>query len=327
MKKQLNLHKLFVTLALLLTATWSFATGGDDSEKKKTYSKSYPLSASEKISISNMFGEVKIATWDKMEVKVEVTVTVHAASDEKAQSILDGISIEDGKNEEGVFFKTKMPQGDHDRVHKEGDKDDKDKQKDKGDKKNSSGMDVNYVVMMPAASPLKLTNQFGKSIVPDLSGPVDILEKFGDLSAGNLSNAKTVQVEFGSASIESIANCKLVIKFSKASIKKMTGSIKSNFEFCDKITLPLNNSITEFTLNNSYSTIDLSVTNDFSGDFQIHTNFGKFNNKSALVIKEDKEDKDDDDHGPRFDKDFSGKSGSGACKVRMKSSFGNIRLI
>ncbi len=98
MKKHLSLHKLFVTLALLLTATWSFAGDGDKVEKKKSYSKSYPLSAGEKISLNNRFGEVKIATWDKMEVKVEVTITARAASDEKAQSILDGIHIEDGKN-------------------------------------------------------------------------------------------------------------------------------------------------------------------------------------------------------------------------------------
>ncbi len=92
--------------------------------------------------------------------------------------------------------------------------------------------------------------------------------------------------------------------------------------------LPLDNSVTDFNLNNSYSNIDLSVANDFSGDFQVHTNFGNFHNKSTLVIKDDqKEDKDDDEHGPKFDKDFSGKSGSGACKVKMKSSFGNIRLM
>src|ERR1700730_13337693 len=101
MKKQLNLHKLFFTLALLFCTAWSFANG-DDGEKKKTISKSYPVSSTDKISISKHFGEVKIVTWDKAEVKAEITVTTHASSDEKAQSILDGITIEDGKNSNGV---------------------------------------------------------------------------------------------------------------------------------------------------------------------------------------------------------------------------------
>ncbi len=327
MKKQLNLHKPVLTLALLLCTAWSFANG-DDGEKKKTISKSYPVSATDKITISNQFGEVKIVTWDKSEAKAEITVTTHASSDEKAQSILDGITIEDGKNGDGVYFKTNMP-GNHEHNNdggKDKDKDkDKDKEKDKGDKKNhDEGMQVNYVVYMPGGNPLKLENQFGKSIVPDLGGPVEITEKFGDLVAGKLSNVKELRVEFGKATVESITNGKVLVKFSEASVKKMVGAIKASFEFSGKIKLPLDNDVTDFSLNNSYSSIEVAVSSNFSGDFEIHTNFGDFKNSTALPIKEEK---DEDDHGPKFDKDYSGKSGSGACKVKMKSSFGSIKFM
>jgi hypothetical protein len=214
-------------------------------------------------------------------------------------------------------------------------KGDKDKEKEKRevregrgreDRKGgrNEGMEINYTVTMPAGNPLNLTNQFGKSLVPDLSGPVTITQKFGDLIAGNLSNLKDLHVEFGSATVESISNGKVTVKFSKATIKKMTGAIKSNFEFCDKVKFPLDNSVTDFTLNNSYSTVEVAVSANFGGDFEIHTNFGDFNNSTSLPIKENK---DPDDHGPKFDKDYSGKTGSGACKVKMKSSFGNIKFI
>jgi hypothetical protein len=329
MKKQLNLHRLCFTLALLLTAAWSFA-GGDDGEKQKTYTKSYPVSATEKISINNEFGEVKIVTWDKPEVNISISITVHASTDEKAQSILDGITIADGKNSDGVYFKTSMTGTHDDGERHDRDKDDKDKDdKDKGDKgrgnrKNSSGMEINYVVSMPAGNPLKLVNQFGRSIVPDLSGPVEITEKFGDLVAGRLSNVKEVHVEFGSATIESINNGKLVVSYSKAEIKKVSGNIKGIFEFCDKIKLPLDNGVTNFNLINSYSNIEITVSSNFGGDFAIHTNFGDFHNGTPFPIKEVK---DEDEHGPKFDNDYTGKSGNGSCKVKIKSDFGNIRLI
>jgi hypothetical protein len=311
MKKHTEVRKYIITAALLLvTATWVFATDGPDVEKKKNYSKSYSLSGNEKVNINNQFGEVKINTWTKNEVKVDVTVTVKANTDEKAQSLLDNITIEDSKDGEGVSFKTSLG-----------------KEENKGDNKNNhQSMEINYEVNMPAASPLNLQNQFGKSFVPDMSGPLEITQKFGDLVAGNLPNIKELHVEFGSALVESISNCKVVIKFSKAEIKKMNGSIKGNFEFCGKVKLSLDNNVTDFNLNNSYSEIEIAVASSFGGDFEIHTNFGEFKNSSSLSLKEDK-DEDNENHGIRFDKDFNGKSGNGACKVKIKSSFGTIKLI
>ncbi|MEO5683756.1 MAG: hypothetical protein ABIQ88_14015 [Chitinophagaceae bacterium] len=311
MKKHTEVRKYIMTTALLLiTATCLFAADGPEIEKKKSYSKSYSISGNDKVNINNQFGEVKINTWGKSEVKVEVNITAKASSDERAQAILDNISIEDSKNSDGVSFKTTMG-----------------KQEWKGDKKgsNNQGMEINYEISMPASSPLILTNQFGKTIVPDMSGPIEITQKFGDLTAGNLSNAKELHVEFGSAVVESISNCKVVIKFSKAEIKKMSGTIKGNFEFCDKVKLSLDNAVTDFSLNNSYSKIEIAVAGSFGGDFYIHTSFGDFKNSSALALKEQKED--DENHGPRFDKDYSGKTGNGACKVKINSSFGSVKFI
>ena len=314
MKKHTEVRKYLITAALLLvTSTWLFAAdGGPDVEKKKTYSKSYPIGGNDKININNQFGEVKIITWGKGEVKVDVTITVKGSSEERAQSILDNISIEDSKSGDGVSFKTNIG-----------------KQEWKGDKKNGNNsnqsMEINYEVNMPAGNPLNLENQFGKTYVPDMSGPVEITQKFGDLVAGNLTNIKDLHVEFGSAVVESIGNCKVVIKFSKAEIKKLSGAIKGTFEYCDKLRLTLNNNVSDFSINNQFSKIEVTVADGFNGDFDIHTNFGEFHNSTPIVIKENKDS--DEDHGPRFDKDYSGKSGSGACKVKIKSSFGTVKFI
>ena len=311
MKKHTEVRKYIITAALLLvTCTWLFAADGPEVEKRKSYSKSYSIGANDKISINNQFGEVKINTWGKSEVKVDVSIIVSGNSDERAQAILDNISIDDSKNSEGVSFKTNI--GKHDNH---------------GDRKNNNSqkMEINYEVSMPAGNPLDLDNQFGKTFVPDLTGPVEITQKFGDLVAGNLSNAKELTVEFGSVVAESVNNCKVVIKFSKAEIKKMGGSIKSTFEYCDKVKLTLNNNTTDFSVNNQFSKIEVSVSSEFNGDFDIHTNFGEFHNSTPIVIKETKDS--DEDHGPKFDKDYSGKSGSGATKVKIKSSFGTVRFI
>lgn len=312
MKKHIEVRKFIITTAVLLVAvTGLFAKEGPDVEKKKTYTKSYAVSSSDKVSINNQFGEVKIITWNKSEAQVDVTITVKGSSDERAQTILDRINIEDGKSSDGVWFKTNM-------------KNQNWKGNDNRKGEHNQSMEINYEVHMPAANPLDLDNQFGKSFVPDMTGPVEITQKFGDLVAGNLANVKELHVEFGSAVIESIKDCKVVIKFSKAEIKKMSGNIKATFEYCDKMKLSLNNTVTDLNINNQFSKIELSVADGFNGDFDIHTSFSEFHNSTSLPIKETRDDSDD--HGPRFDKDYSGKSGSGACKVKIKASFGNVKF-
>jgi hypothetical protein len=313
MKKRIEVRKYILASALLLVSTaWAFAADGPDVEKKKTYSKSYAIDGNDKVNINNQFGEVKIVTWGKNEVKVDVSIVAKAGSEEKAQAIIDNISIEDSKSGNEVSFKTVM-----------------NKEEWKGDRKNknneSQSMQIDYEVSMPAANPLALQNQFGKTFVPDMSGPVEITQKFGELVVGNLPKITELHVEFGSLVAESISNCKVVVKFSKAEIKKMNGAIKGNFEFCDKVKLPLDNGVTDLNLNNSYSKIEITVSSSFDGNFEIHTSFGEFKNSSALAIKEERDE--DDNHGPRFDKDFNGKTGNGACKVKIHSSFGSIKLI
>lgn len=84
---------------MLLLSNYQLRAGDDPKiEKRKVYSKSYSISGSDKISIENQFGEVMIKTWDKNEVKMEVTIIATSNTEERAQEILDRISIEDSKN-------------------------------------------------------------------------------------------------------------------------------------------------------------------------------------------------------------------------------------
>src|SRR4030095_5680131 len=163
------------------------------------------------------------------EIKVDVTITAKASTDEIAQRILDNISIEDGKTSGVVYFKT----------HFKNQKDNWER----GDKKEykEQGMQIDYAVYMPGGNPLEASNQFGSMIVPDFRGPVELESKFGSLTAGKLSNVKEVAVEFGKADIESINNGRLTIKFSSADIKRLSGDVDTRVEFCDKIKLVIDN--------------------------------------------------------------------------------------
>jgi len=276
-------------------------------EKKKTYSKSYTVSGNDRISLSNQFGEMKITAWDKNEVKADITITAEAGTDEKAQMILDRISIEDGKQNDGVYFKTKFA-----------------KENQHWEKGEKQGFHIDYVVYVPARNPLTAKNEFGPMTLSDFNGEASLESKFGSLTTGKLANVKKVQVEFGKANIGSISNGDLVVKFSKAAIDNLDGSVHAVFEYCDVAKLHVDNDTKELSVKNSYSHLYLDVNTNINASFDISTNFGNLNNKTNFDIKE--EGNDDDRHGPRFNKRYTGKSGNGNIAMKIKSDYGDVTL-
>jgi len=314
MKKILRLFSLALPLFLLQQNIFAQNNDNDnknDNQKKyefvktKSVNKSYNVSSSDKLKIENSFGDVNVHTWNKSEIKVDVSIEVSANTDALAQKMIDRISVADSKSGGDISFKTSM----------------KDINNSKGEK---STMKINYEISMPASNPLHLSNEFGSTVIPDFKGEVDINSKFGSLTAGDLSNVKMVNVEFGKAKIESAAGGSVSIKYSKAEIGKLVGNVKLNLEFSSATKINIDNSLTGLDANVSYSTVNFRPASNLSASYNISTSFGSFKNRTD--IKFDGGDDDKDDHGPKFDHSYSGKAGSGSVPVKIKSSFGKVIL-
>jgi len=313
MKAVLKAYSILLLTGSIILSNTAIAAEEPKIEKKKTYSKSYKVSSSEKVSFDNRFGELKIATWEKNEVKVDVTMTGKANTDERAQEILNGIRIEDGKNGSGVFFKTHI--------------DNQDKKYNKQDKEKyrNEGFSIDYVIYMPSRNPLSAKNEFGKTIIPDYAGEIEVESKFGSLTAGNLTNVKRVRVEFGESAIESISNGKLNIHFSgKSIVNKLSGNVDVALEHSGGVKLVLENNVKEVNIVNNFSNLYLDVNKNFSANFNINTNFGEFSNKTDFTISQ--QDKDDNSRGPQFKHQYAGKSGSGTSTIRIQSEFGQVTV-
>lgn len=338
MTKHINPFKILALAAFIALPSLSHAAGNNDgSEKKKTISKSYIVTATDKLKIENSFGEVVINTWDKNEFKVDIEIYSKATSDDKAQSILDKIKVTDSRSENTIYFKTDIGHinGNNNSNDKEDDgDDDKDDKDDKGSKNhqhknynnNNQQFHINYMVYMPADNPLQIENSFGKTMVPDFKGLVSLTSKFGSLKAGNLDNVELIDVEFGEGHIGDVRNGKIAFKFDdKSTVGKLSGVVKITNEFSDLVQYNVSNNIEELTINESYSSIRVIVQKELSASFSIHTNFGDFHNNTDFKLNE-KAEYDDDNTGVHFDKDYTGISGDGKAKIKIKSSFGEIRL-
>jgi len=303
MKTRIKAFKLLFVSAAMLTTTHLLAK---DSEKTKSYTKSYNVSSSDAITIDNRFGETRLETWANNEVKVDVQIKVVAGNDERAQSLMDDISVDDGKNGSGVYFKTNINSHNN-------------------NGKGHTEMHIDYVVHLPANNPLTLNTQFGDTYLPDYNGPVTIENKFGSLKAGKLANVKDFDVEFGKCDAESINNGKIVIKYSTFTVSKLSGDIDARFEFSEASKLTIDNTIKSLNIYNNYSTVKITASKDLSARFDIDTHFGDFSNRTDFSIKDKNED--DDSRGPRFDYHYSGTAGSGTVTIKVKANFGSTTLM
>ncbi|HEY4937010.1 MAG TPA: hypothetical protein VII44_10535 [Puia sp.] len=310
MKKLINPFKGFVLLAFALAPVMTKANNGDNIEKKRTISKSYNVSPDDRLSIENSFGNVIITTWDKNEIQVEVEIGVRASSDEKAQQMMNLINVRDKQDGHEISFKTDIG-------HMSG-KDNWNKNED------TRKFYVDYKVIMPSKNPLRIENSFGKTNIPDFDGSASLTSKFGELTTGKLPNATLIHVEFGKANIGRLNNADIIFKFNDNSqVAGISGNSKVDVQFCSHVDITVDNALSALSLFQSYSSINLKVSNDLSAQFDVYTNFGSFHNKTEFNIAEDR---DDESSGPKFDKTYTGKAGSGAAKIKIKSSFGSVRV-
>ncbi|MBV9987586.1 MAG: hypothetical protein JO301_07900 [Chitinophagaceae bacterium] len=305
---------LSVCSILLLSATWlsASAAGGLDAEKSKSYSKSYPLSSGDRITLNNSFGEMKISTWSKNEIKVDVSMTVKAGTDQRAQEILDNIRIEDKKSGSEVSFKTEL----------NNDKDDRRENRHR-DRDDETSFKINYTVYLPDNMALEAINNFGPLSIGDYNGNIVLDSRFGSLNAGKLNQPKKVTVQFGKATIESINNGKLSVQFSKAQVNRMMGDITVELNQAHGVKFNLTNDLKKLDVHNNFSELYLDADKNLSANFNVRTSFGGFSNKTDFPVTQER---DNEHRYFNSNSSYSGKSGSGNIPVTIKSSFGHVTL-
>ncbi len=197
MKKRLNPYKGFILLAFALAPLLSSAHYGDNIDKKRTISKTYTVGPDDRLSIENSFGNVSVETWDKNTIQVDVEIGVRASTEEKAQQMLDQITVTDHQNGQDIEFKTD--------IGRMGGKGNNNRSED------NRRFYIDYKISMPARNPLHIENSFGKTFIPDFTGQASLTSKFGELTTGKITNAKLIHVEFGKANIGWLTNADVIL--------------------------------------------------------------------------------------------------------------------
>lgn len=309
--------KHFFTIALLLATAQLLAQVDvkDGKRERKRYeffkekniSKTYAASGN-RLNISNKFGNVKVTTWDKNEIKVDIHIETSSTDKEFAEKSFERIDVKNSQDGKEINFETVMNEKKEEKI---------------GCKNCSNSIIIDYDVHMPASNALNIENSFGAIELPDYTGPVSVSSKFGSLTAGKLSRPEKLEVEFGKADLKSIGNVDLSFRYSSITIGSLSGNSKLNLSFCSYSRINLDNGLTALSVKDSYSSVHLVPPANLPASYDISTSYGSFVDKTGIGIKRtDTPER----YGPDLNRRYEGKSGSGTVKIDIKSSFGNIMI-
>ncbi|MFY0603291.1 MAG: hypothetical protein JXQ93_05045 [Flavobacteriaceae bacterium] len=197
-------------LAILLFLIPALSFGNNDKkkhEKSKNVSKKYTVNSDAKVAISNKYGTIKVTTWNKNTVEIDVTITVKGNDLDDVEDKLSDIYIDFSGSSNLVEAKTRFG----------------------NDRRNSwswfkkskkINYQIDYLVKMPVTNDVSLNNDYGSIYLDETTGNANINCDYGKISIGNLKgNENTINLDYcRSSSISSMSDGSINIDYSKLTI-------------------------------------------------------------------------------------------------------------
>ena len=236
-------------------------------EFTKTISETFAVETNTRIEALNKHGDMNIHTWDKNEVKYEVTITVTAKTEADAQEDLEGINVE-FTNIPGVVRAETIWE-------------------EKEAKKRWSFFDwnswgswngwesgkkirVDYEVYMPSANVVDFNNKYGNITFPVFDNDAKFTLKYGNMIGERVGGAFSLDSGYGNADVSSIGGeSDVYIKYGKLRVNVLQSiDIESKYS---KIYL---DNLHDIRINSKYDHYELGEVNHISSngkydDFEI----------------------------------------------------------
>jgi len=312
-------------------------SAGISIERSKTVVREYKVDGNDKLLLNNQFGNVTVNVWNNNSVKVEIEIKAFERTDERAEELLQSVSISESKETNLISFTTNIT-----RENRNGDW--------WGIRRSNGvterrGVQVNYTVYMPAKNPLDVTNEYGNTTLPALTGVVTANCSYGNFKADKLLNPNNkIKVAYGKANIASLQAANLDISYgglvlesadkldanvsySSAKIGKLTGDGELNVRYCGGFKIDeIDKRIKSLNVNASYSSVSLGFQPAASLDFDVTVSYGGFNYGDDRVVVVS-QSPDDNSRGPHFTKNYKGQIGKGSdAKVVVNSRYGSVHF-
>lgn len=337
------------TAAMLCGSIHSGPEGGAV-EKRKTIIKMYDVTPKDNLVIDNQYGKINVNLWDKDEIRVQITITANAGSDDKVQDNLSLVEIDERRAGDQIILKTQIRRPATSTWMW-------------ASNNEKNNVKIDYDISMPRRNPLNVRNQFGTTNIPAFSAPLTVHSRYGSFYANDLqSRQNTIDIAYGKAEIKNLESGKLDIAYSSLDVDKANVLILSNksgsmnigevgkldadigysggkvgtVRESGKIRLSfasgfridqLPKSVDNLDIQANYSTVTLPITESSDCNFDVTVSYGGFQYPTGQNFHFFSQPNNDDSKGPKLIKQYSGKVGSGSgTKVKVVSKYGSVRF-
>lgn len=299
-------------------------------EQSKTIQKVYIISKNTPLHIDNRYGTVDVKTWEKNEIKVDITVRAVEADGSKAQEIINSVGIEETKSADRISLKTQINKS-------------KSSWWNNVISSKNRGVQINYAIYLPKSNSLTVNNAYGAVVVPDLSGSTELNVSYGSLTTGKLSgNRIVINSSYGSAKIAAVKDATLDFKYGSMSLGE-ANNIKLTIGYCggSKIDnlissgdisikysggfkIGLDRNISRLNLDAAYSASSIRIDPAADFAYDVDVSYGSFSPGKAIITREEP---DEESRGPKLHRSYSGYFGkNSANKVTIDSKYGSIKF-
>jgi hypothetical protein len=199
---------LYIVSTISLTCICFLVHAQEDFAKNIT--KTYQLHENSKLSITNKYGNIDVRDWDRNEVRIDVEITIHDNSENKANEALKNIEIDFAVEKNEIIVSTQFSDKFFNLISSTKHSDNK-------------KFEVNYKVTLPPTLSLNIKNSYGDLFVSKLYSISNLNVAYGNFQVNELiinaqEKMSEVNLSYSKGNIEKCKWLKINLNYSRLNI-------------------------------------------------------------------------------------------------------------
>lgn len=205
--------RIFLCISFWSILQIGFAQNGTMQVVTKRIDKTFSYRDGYSLNIEGERAEVRVETWSKPEIKVQIVFTAKHGKKEQAEKDLEKMRYITNKEKNKIYLRNylEVPEG---------------------SPEPQSQMVANYVIIMPAECPLYIKNNYGLIDAKDLMSSLKLNTRFSRIGLEDIIGDIDINTSFGDLFADNLdGNIKVVSRRSDITLKHMRGRYDINAQY------------------------------------------------------------------------------------------------
>lgn len=198
-------------------------------EYRRTFDKTVPVRAGERVSIEHRFGDVFVRTHAQSEVVIHADIRAVGSDTDEAKTFADRVEIVVDPSASELFIRTRYPDGQN-RSHFHG---------------HNTSYSVRYDVTIPESSPLEVRDSFGAVSVTGVRASSEINASYGKIEFRDGRGAQRFENSFGGLELENnVGDVTIQGNYGAVDVTGVTGALEVRNRFGKVTVARVSNGVT-----------------------------------------------------------------------------------